>query len=146
MSLGGQKSMAEEQKKVGFVDSSYMIEEMISQFEDSNHSALQSTKDMKSTIDQLKSIKSPTESIKSMIKALEGQLEQVNEACRKNAFRADCLRPVLMILQKTAVGHDGNVRFIVSMLLEAIGAVNRDCKPFEERDEIKAEKEEKKEA
>lgn len=138
--------MAEEQKRIGFVDSSYMIEEMISQFEDSNHSALQSVKDMKSTISQLKSIKSPSETIKSMITTLEKQLEQINEACRKNSFRADCLRPVLMILQKTKVGHDGNVRFIVSMLLEAIGAVNRDCKPLEERDEIKAEKEEKKEA
>lgn len=131
--------MENEQKRVQFIDSTYMIEEMISQFEETNASANKTLEELQSAISQLESIKEPSNTIKQAIETLKKQVKDITEAIRKNVYRCDCLKPILVLVQQTKLGEDNNVRFIISMLLEAIGAVNRDAKPFEERTELKSE-------
>lgn len=131
--------MESDNKRVQFIDSTYMIEEMICQFDESNTNARKTLEDLRSAISQLETIKEPSETVKQVIKTLKKQSDDITEAIRKNEYRCNCLKPVLMLVQRTKIGEDDSVRFIISMLLEAIGAVNRDCVEFEQRTELKSE-------
>lgn len=131
--------MENEQQRVRFIDSCYMIEDMCLNFEESNVSATKSLNELRSSISQLETIKSPSEAVKVVIAQLKRQADEIAEAIRRNEYRLECLKPVLLLIQKTKVGQDANLRYVVTMLLEAMGVVNRDAVPFEEREELKHE-------
>lgn len=136
--------MENEQQRVRFIDSTYIIEDMIMQFDESNVTARKSLEELRSAVSQLETIKEPSDAVKQVIATLKTQVEDVGEAIRKNTYRCECLKPVLLLVQRTKIGEDNNVRYIISMLLEAMGVVNRDAVPFEERTELKTEEQKEK--
>lgn len=123
-----------EGKTVKYVDSTHVVVDLLSDIANTTAEAKKVAEQQQYLLDSVKEKKDFEEKLPGFAKSMDSQMEQLKESIRRNDYRADCLNNVLIIAQ-----NNEPVKFAISMLLEGLGIVNKECVDYEHRAELKTE-------
>lgn len=130
--------MNPEEKSAQFIDDTYVLHELVDELKSTNESAEKAILSQRELIKAIKA--SDSELLKDLPGALEKQLEVNEKAVKANEFRIDCLEKILAIINVDAKAS-AKERYIVSMMLEGLGIVNKEGLSVDERSEEKSDEE-----
>ena len=125
-----------EQKKVNFIDSSYLIPEMIDELDAANANLSIVITQQKHLVKLVSKDPQSKEILAGFGENVGKQIEDMEHKVHINNYRKECLGMLL-----AAAKDNPAVRFGIAMLLEGLGIVNKDAVPYDQRPELVAEKE-----
>lgn len=124
-------SSKKEDKK--FIDYSYLVNEMVDDMTSSITNVKQIIEGQVALVDVLKNAET-SKLYEQFTKQIESTTSQYEEQVRVLEHRLSCIKEVKAMLDSST---DSTLPYFASMLLESFGAVNKEAKTVEEREQNK---------
>lgn len=120
--------MAKVQKSIKFIDYDYVIDEVIGKL-DEGIKQLNVANDAQSKVKSIiENAKSEDKGVQEFIKITQDMCDNNKSQMQKLQYRKECLE-----IAKAAMSKDVKTKYICTMLLESLGAVNPEAKTLDER-------------
>lgn len=120
--------MNTEQKTVNFIDSTYLIPEMVGELDDGITNFNKIIDQQTFILEVVEKDERSKDKLKGFSEGLTNQIKDMTKKVEINKYRQQCLENALNVAKDNI-----NVRFALTMLLEGLGIVNREAVPYEER-------------